>query len=80
MVLIERLLITLPVKVLADGVFLDVDLKVSGDIASCTASVVGRACLLPQASSCFHPSALLVIQALAFGCLHFSNLHIWFAG
>ena len=44
MVLIEGLLITLPVKVLADGVFLDVDLKVSGDIASCTASVVSRAC------------------------------------
>ena len=40
MVLIEGLLITLPVKVLADGVFLDVDLKVSGGIASCTASVV----------------------------------------
>ena len=33
MVLIEGLLITLPVKVLADGVFLDVNLKVSGSIS-----------------------------------------------
>ena len=34
---------------LADGVLWEVDV-IESDIASCTASVVGRACLLPQAS------------------------------
>ena len=38
---------------LADGVLWEVDV-IESDIASCTASVVGHACLLPQASSRFH--------------------------